>query len=66
MERVGVRYFPDEVGPAKKIKYLEQELVIITKAYDLILWMLNHTQKFPKSLRFSVSVRIECYIILIM
>jgi len=27
--------------------------------YDFALWMLNHTSKFPKSSRFSVSVRIE-------
>ncbi|MBU2567512.1 MAG: diversity-generating retroelement protein Avd [Elusimicrobia bacterium] len=35
------------------------ELEIFTKTYDFMLWMFNHTNKFPKSSRFSVAVRIE-------
>ena len=35
------------------------ELVIFTKTYDYGLWLFKHTQKFPKSSRFSVSVRLE-------
>jgi hypothetical protein len=38
---------------------MKQELIIFTKAYDFTLWMMNHTAKFPKSSRFSVSVRVE-------
>jgi len=37
----------------------KQKLEIFTKTYDFILWMLNHTNKFPKSSRFSIAVRIE-------
>ena len=25
----------------------DQELIVITKTYDLILWSCNHTSKFP-------------------
>jgi hypothetical protein len=27
----------------------EQELIVITKTYDLILWSCNHTAKFPRN-----------------
>ena len=37
----------------------EQNLKIFLNMYDFALWMLSHTAKFPKSSRFSVSVRIE-------
>lgn len=35
------------------------DLTIIAKTYDFILWAFNHTEKFPKSSRFSLSVRLE-------
>jgi len=37
----------------------EQELVVITKTYDLILWSCNHTGKFPRNHRFVLGERIE-------
>ena len=37
----------------------EQELIVITKTYDLILWSCNHTSKFPRNHRFVVGERIE-------
>lgn len=37
----------------------KEELEVFTRTYDFILWMFNHTAKFPKSSRFSISVRIE-------
>lgn len=37
----------------------KQELIIFTKTYDFALWLMKHTEKFPKSARFSVSARIE-------
>jgi hypothetical protein len=36
-----------------------QELVVITKTYDLILWSCNHTSKFPRNHRFVLGERIE-------
>ena len=36
-----------------------QELIVITKTYDLILWSCNHTGKFPRSHRFVLGERIE-------
>jgi len=35
------------------------EMVVITKAYDLILWSCEHTGKFPRSHRFVLGERIE-------
>jgi hypothetical protein len=35
------------------------ELDIITRTYDLILWSLNHTSKFPRDHRFSLGARLE-------
>jgi uncharacterized membrane protein len=32
---------------------------IFSKTYDLILWLLNHTEKFPKSERFRLARRLE-------
>src|ERR1700732_5112715 len=40
------------------LKRLE-ELVVITKTYDLILWSCNHTGKFPRNHRFVLGERIE-------
>jgi len=37
----------------------QQELVVITKTYDLILWSCNHTSRFPRNHRFVLGERIE-------
>jgi hypothetical protein len=37
----------------------QEELVVITKTYDLILWTCNHTGRFPRHHRFSLGDRIE-------
>ena len=36
-----------------------EELVVITKTYDLILWSCNHTSRFPRQHRFVLSERLE-------
>ena len=36
-----------------------EELVVITKAYDFILWSCHHTGKFPRNHRFVLGERIE-------
>src|ERR1700684_1157358 len=36
-----------------------EELVVITKTYDLILWSCNHVGKFPRNHRFVLGERIE-------
>ena len=35
------------------------KLQIFRKTFDFVVWTMNHTQKFPKSYRFSIAVRIE-------
>jgi hypothetical protein len=35
------------------------ELIVITKAYDLILWSCHHTGRFPRNHRFVLGERIE-------
>jgi hypothetical protein len=37
----------------------EQELIVITKAYDLILWSCKHTSRFPRNHRFVLGERSE-------
>ncbi len=37
----------------------ENQSPIFSKTYDFILWLLNHTEKFPKSERFRMGKRIE-------
>jgi hypothetical protein len=37
----------------------DQELIVITKTYDLILWCCRHTSKFPRNYRFVLGERIE-------
>lgn len=32
---------------------------IFSKTYDFILWLLNHTEQFPKSERFRMARRLE-------
>jgi hypothetical protein len=36
-----------------------QELIVITKTYDLILWSCNHTSRFPRNHRFVQGERLE-------
>jgi len=36
-----------------------ENLKIFQKVFDFTVWMLNHTNKFPKSHRFSLAIRIE-------
>src|SRR6516165_7336135 len=36
-----------------------EELVVLTKTYDLILWSCHHTGKFPRNHRFVLGERIE-------
>src|SRR5271156_1699081 len=36
-----------------------QELIVLTKTYDLILWSCHHTSKFPRNHRFVLGERIE-------
>jgi hypothetical protein len=35
------------------------ELLLYQKAYDILIWMFNKTDGFPKSKRFSIGARIE-------
>jgi len=37
----------------------DQELIVITKNDDLILWSCNHTSRFPRNHRFVLGARIE-------
>jgi hypothetical protein len=37
----------------------DEELVVITKTYDLILWSCRHTGRFPRNHRFVLGERIE-------
>ena len=37
----------------------ERQSPIFTKTYDFILWLLNHTEQFPKSERFRLAKRTE-------
>ena len=43
----------------EKLTEKGQELIVITKTYDLILWSCNHTSKFPRNHRFVLGERIE-------
>ncbi|HKI32520.1 MAG TPA: diversity-generating retroelement protein Avd [Gemmataceae bacterium] len=36
-----------------------QELAVITKTYDLVLWSCHHAGRFPRSHRFVLGERIE-------
>jgi hypothetical protein len=33
------------------------EMVIFTRAYDLLVWLLHHTEKWPRAQRFVVTKR---------
>lgn len=37
----------------------QEELIVITKTYDLILWSCQHIARFPKSHRFVLGERME-------
>lgn len=37
----------------------EKQSPIFSKTYDFILWLLNHTETFPKSERFRMARRLE-------
>lgn len=37
----------------------DRQSPIFTKTYDLILWLLNHTDNFPKNERFRLAKRLE-------
>lgn len=37
----------------------DRESPIFSKSYDLILWTTNHVEKFPKSERFRLAIRME-------
>jgi hypothetical protein len=36
-----------------------EEMIVITRTYDLILWSCHHTSKFPRNHRFVLGERIE-------
>src|SRR5436309_4566656 len=36
-----------------------EELVVITKMYEFILWSCHHTSRFPRNHRFVLGERIE-------
>jgi len=38
---------------------LSQELKVIADFYDLMIWMVRHTEKFPRHHRYSLGVAIE-------
>lgn len=38
---------------------MEKQSPIFSKTYDFTLWLLNHTENFPKSERFRMAKRIE-------
>jgi hypothetical protein len=37
----------------------QEELTVVAKTYDLILWSYNHTSRFPRNHRFVLGERIE-------
>ena len=40
-------------------KATKRQSPIFSKTYDFLLWLLNHTEKFPKSERFRMGTRLE-------
>ena len=49
----------DYIIALEKVNEKNQELIVITKTYDLILWSCNHTSRFPRNHRFVLGERIE-------
>ena len=41
------------------VRRSHEELTVITKTYDLILWSCHHTGKFPRNHRLILGERIE-------
>src|SRR5262245_44032130 len=41
------------------VRRSQEELTVITKTYELILWSCHHTGKFPRNHRFLLGERIE-------
>lgn len=41
------------------VRKTTDELAVITKTYDLILWSCHHTGRFPRNHRFVLGERIE-------
>src|SRR5438105_4716414 len=37
----------------------DEEMIVITRTYDLILWSCHHTSRFPRNHRFVLGERIE-------
>jgi hypothetical protein len=35
-----------------------EELVIFTQTYDLLIWLLPHCERFPRSQRFVITQRL--------
>jgi hypothetical protein len=38
---------------------MDKQSPIFSKTYDFLLWLLNHTENFPKSERFRMAKRLE-------
>src|SRR3954449_1026281 len=41
------------------VRRSQEELTVLTKTYDLILWSCHHTGQFPRNHRFVLGERIE-------
>ena len=41
------------------VRRSQEELTVLTKTYDLILWSCHHTGRFPRNHRFVLGERIE-------
>jgi hypothetical protein len=37
----------------------KEELKVISDCYDFIVWLTNHTQKFPRNHRYSLGIDME-------
>ena len=49
----------NDISVLKNVNEKDQELIVITKTYELILWSCNHTSRFPRNHRFVLGERIE-------
>jgi len=38
---------------------MAQELKVIQDFYDFMLWLVNHTEKFPRHHRYSLGIAME-------
>jgi hypothetical protein len=41
------------------VEQVHDPAVIVTKAYDFVIWLLPKAEKFPRSYRFSIGERLE-------